>query len=138
MPTGNIIRTLRMNHGYTQEQLGDLLGVRKSAIQKYEAGTIRNLKIDTIRQLCKIFNVPPIVFVLDPSYSELLIDKLEALRETTRLNLSLFEMLTTFDTPTLLKIGDICLRMQNLNEEGIDRVLQYASDIQEIEKFNRK
>lgn len=138
MPTGNIIKTLRSRHNLTQEELGNLLGVKKSAIQKYESGTIRNLKIDTIRNLCKTFSVPPIVFVLDTTHSEILYEKLEALKETNHLNLSLFEMITTLDTPTLLKICDICLRMQSFNEQGIERVLQYTKDIQQIENYNKE
>lgn len=38
--TGEIIKKLRKEHKLTQEQLGAILGVQKSAIAKYERGEI--------------------------------------------------------------------------------------------------
>lgn len=60
---GDKIRELRLKHGLTQEQLGELLGVKKAAVQKYESGRVKNLKQNTIRKLCDIFNVPPWTFI---------------------------------------------------------------------------
>ena len=44
----NIIKILRNQKGLTQDELGAYLGVKKSAIQKYESGAIVNLKSETI------------------------------------------------------------------------------------------
>ena len=60
---GNRIKKMRLEKGLTQEELGELLGVKKAAVQKYENGTIANLKIDTIKRLCEIFVEPPYVFI---------------------------------------------------------------------------
>ena len=43
----------------TQEELGELLGVKKAAIQKYEKGEIVNLKLATIKKLCEVFQIQP-------------------------------------------------------------------------------
>lgn len=60
---GEKIRELRIKQGMTQEQLGELLGVKKAAVQKYESGRVKNLKQSTMSKLCEIFNVPPWTFV---------------------------------------------------------------------------
>lgn len=63
MTTGEIIRKLRMENKYTQNDLAITLGLKLSTLQKYESGAIQNLKLDTLRELCHIFDVPPILFV---------------------------------------------------------------------------
>ena len=59
MTTGQIIKQLRKEHHLTQEQLGKIVGVQKSAIAKYERGEIVNLKRDTIEKLSEHFGVLP-------------------------------------------------------------------------------
>ena len=57
--TGERIKKLRKEKGLTQQQLGEMLGVQKSAIAKYENGRVPNLKKETISRLAEIFNVTP-------------------------------------------------------------------------------
>lgn len=64
METGEVIKKLRNKKKFTQSELGIMLGVNTSSIQKYESGTTENLKLETIRELCHIFDVPSVVFVL--------------------------------------------------------------------------
>lgn len=59
MGTGDIIKKLRKEYNLTQEQLGEKIGVQKSAIAKYENGRVENLKRSTIEKLANIFNVSP-------------------------------------------------------------------------------
>jgi transcriptional regulator with XRE-family HTH domain len=59
MQTGEIIKKLRKDHGLTQEQLGEIVGVQKSAIAKYERGAVVNLKRETIQKLADYFGVRP-------------------------------------------------------------------------------
>lgn len=61
--TGERIKKLRKEKGLTQEQLGNLLGVKKSAIAKYENNRVENLKKDTIQKLSDIFDVPAAYFL---------------------------------------------------------------------------
>lgn len=51
------IKSLRLQHDLTQTQLGEILGVQKSAIAKYESGRVTNLKYETIEKICKYFDV---------------------------------------------------------------------------------
>lgn len=59
MNIGAYIKKLREDNNLTQEQLGDKLGVKKAAVQKWESGKVVNLKRKTIQELSEIFNVPP-------------------------------------------------------------------------------
>ena len=58
-----ILKILRTNANLTQDQLADILGVKKSSIQKYESDSVSNLKRDTIRTICTYFNVPSYFFI---------------------------------------------------------------------------
>lgn len=62
---GQYIKSLRNERGYTQEQLGELVGVKKAAVQKWESGMTQNLKRTTIKKLAEIFDVSPVGFVGD-------------------------------------------------------------------------
>lgn len=63
MDVGKYIKSLRTESGMTQEQLGELVGVKKAAVQKWESGMTQNLKRTTIQKLADIFNVSPAAFV---------------------------------------------------------------------------
>ena len=53
METGDVIKKLRNEKKFTQSELGIMLGVNTSSIQKYESGATKNLKLETIRELCQ-------------------------------------------------------------------------------------
>ncbi len=63
MDVGNYIKQLRHEKKLTQEELGQLLGVQKAAVQKWESGTVKNLKRATIKKLAEIFEVSPAAFI---------------------------------------------------------------------------
>jgi transcriptional regulator with XRE-family HTH domain len=60
MTTGEKIRLIRKKKGLTQEDLGNMIGVQKAAINKYETGIVVNLKRDTIAKLAKALDVSPV------------------------------------------------------------------------------
>ena len=43
----------------TQEQLGNIIGVQKSAIRKYESGMVENIPRSSIKKMAEVFNVSP-------------------------------------------------------------------------------
>ena len=53
------IRQLRLEKGVTQEELGKVIGVQRSAIRKYESGMVENLKRSSIQKLADYFGVAP-------------------------------------------------------------------------------
>lgn len=59
MNMGERIKELRISKGYTQEDLGKILGLKKAAIQKYENGDVENIKRSKIKLLADALSVTP-------------------------------------------------------------------------------
>ena len=59
MDIGKKIREARMAKGLTQVELGELLGVQKSAIAKYENGRVVNIKRSTLKKISDILGIRP-------------------------------------------------------------------------------
>ncbi len=59
MEMGEIIKQLRLQKGITQEELGKVIGVQKSAIRKYESGMVENIKRSSIKKMADYFGVSP-------------------------------------------------------------------------------
>ena len=90
-----------------------MLGVRKSSIQKYENSSIVNLKLKTIRKLCKTFQVPPYVFVFPEMWD---VSKMHS------------ELRDDFVTLVTMYI--------TLSESGREKVRDYVKDMKEIPQYN--
>lgn len=56
---GKKIKELRLEKEMTLEELGNLVGVAKSTVKKWEDGQIANMRRDKIAKLAEIFNVTP-------------------------------------------------------------------------------
>ena len=59
MEMGDRIREQRIAKNLTMEQLADMLGVGKSAVNKWEKGYVKQIKRPTIKRLAEIFNCSP-------------------------------------------------------------------------------
>ena len=59
MDAGDRIKELRILNNLTLEELGQKVGVKKAAVQKWESGMTKNLKRSTIQKLSEIFDVSP-------------------------------------------------------------------------------
>ena len=53
MEIGQKIRQARLAKGLTQEELGNMVGLQKSAIAKYENGRVVNIKRSTLQKLAQ-------------------------------------------------------------------------------------
>lgn len=112
----NQIKTLRKKHKMTQEDLGKKLGVTKATVQKYENGTIKNLKRHTIAQLSSIFNVHPTVFLPNKE-------------ESLKREVVIFDEIKLFYGDEVVEhIGGYI----SLPEEGRDKVNTYIDDMIKI------
>lgn len=59
MKTADKIRQLRLSKGLSQEALGEMVGVKKAAINKYETGRVVNIKRTTLQKLADALGVSP-------------------------------------------------------------------------------
>lgn len=59
MDMGDRIKELRISKGWSQEELGERLGLKRAAINKYETGSVENIKRSTIQTMADIFGVSP-------------------------------------------------------------------------------
>lgn len=59
MDIGQKIKEARIAKGMTQEELGEILGVQKSAIAKYENGRIINIKRSTLKKISDVLGIRP-------------------------------------------------------------------------------
>lgn len=128
MHTGTKIKDLRKAYNMTQSDLGDLLGVKKSAIQKYEKGEIVNLKLSSLKKLCEIFNVTSDYFIFpqakefDTKYnSEQLQHEIKIIEEIQALYGA--------------KAVEILHNFTKLNEVGKDYALEVIENLTLLEKY---
>ena len=71
MEIGEKIRNARIAKGLTQEELGKMVGLQKSAIAKYENGKVVNIKRSTLQKLAQALNLrgSDLVIEADPKGS---------------------------------------------------------------------
>lgn len=61
--THEVIRKLRIENKLTQNEMAEQLDIKLSTLQKYESGAIQNIKLCTLRRMCKIFKTTPCVIL---------------------------------------------------------------------------
>lgn len=118
---GERIKMLRIERNMTQEELGEILGITKAAIQKYENGIIRNFKSDTIKNLCEVFHMPPAYFIFD-RVPDLSTDQTKEL-----LVMHFGKWLITF-----------LENLDGLNAKGKVKLVEYCNDLRKIEEYKVK
>ena len=59
MTTGEKIKQLRKQAGMTQTDLGEILGVKKNAVSKWECGRVTDIPAGKIKAMGELFRVPP-------------------------------------------------------------------------------
>ena len=59
MSIGAKIRAARIAKNMTQEELGEILGVQRSAVAKYENGRVVNIKRSTLKKISDVLDIPP-------------------------------------------------------------------------------
>lgn len=59
MDVGKIIKKARLEKGYTQEELADRVGVKKSAVAKWENGRVSEIKRSNLKKLADSLDIKP-------------------------------------------------------------------------------
>lgn len=70
MELGKLIKKARIEKGLTQQALGEIVGVQKSAIAKYENGRIVNIKRSTLQKIASALNIRTSELMFDESPEE--------------------------------------------------------------------
>lgn len=117
MTVGKRLRLLRTERGLTQTDVANLLGMTKGAIQKYEAGQIRNFKADTIQVLAEFFDVSPLYFIYD---------------EIPFHNGDVHSLLSAYFGGWYI---DFMMNFTTLTEAGQKKVIEYCEDLTYSTKY---
>lgn len=64
LKVGQYIKKLRQNKNVSQEELGKAIKTKKSTIEKWENGNIKNLKRSNIQKLANYFEINPVNFII--------------------------------------------------------------------------
>ena len=70
MEIGKKIRKARLERRMTQQELGAIVGVQKSAIAKYENGRVVNIKRSTLQKIASALNIRPSELIFTESPKE--------------------------------------------------------------------
>lgn len=117
MDIGAKIKAARQAKGMTQEELGEILGVQKSAIAKYESGRVVNIKRSTLKKISDILNIPPFELIFDEEYRKMqkkndtLSDIILKLNKDTEL-LEMVDMLSKLDLEKRAAVKPVLLALQ--------------------------
>lgn len=126
MTMGERIRTLRIQHNMSMEELGKILGVGKTAIFKYEKSEVENLPRSTIEKMATIFGVSPAYLMCFDEWDQ----NSEALSDEVQL----IERIQT-------KWGkDMVFIMQHyseLNEAGKETLRNIAESLGVLDKYQK-
>jgi transcriptional regulator with XRE-family HTH domain len=122
------IKTLRTSIGLTQEELGNKLGVKKAAIQKYESGSIINLKVDTIKKLAEIFDTTPAYIMGWDKFDS------ESNNCQIKKEIRLAEILDDFLNE---EDKELIFKTLELNEIGKSKLCSFINDLILIEKYKK-
>ena len=128
MDIGTKIKELRKRKGWTQEELGKKIGVKKSAVQKYEKGEIVNLKLATIKKLCHVFQIQPGQLIFPAA------DEFDKKFDSNRLS---FEVKVIENIEILYgsQTLEMIYNFVKLNDEGKDHALIIIEDLALLEKY---
>ena len=114
MTLGEKIRARRIELNMTMDDLGNAIGVQRSAINKYEKGIITDLKRSTIQALANALGVSPLYLLEEDDNEDR--DLLEALHQNPRLGM-------LFDRSRKMSNDDIDFMLQMA-----DRILKERDD----------
>lgn len=118
MTFGEIIKKLRIENQYTQSELAEKLGLKLSTMQKYESGAILNVKLETIRKLCEIFEIPTSLLIFPENVVIPLNEKMK-IKEVYNVN----------------QMIDCNRLFLSFNDTGRKKSIEYMTDLYDTGKY---
>jgi len=88
MNVGKMIKNRRKELGLTLEDVGNIVGVGKSTVRKWETGVINNMGRDKIALLAKALNISPLLLLNDEIAQEIETDWNTPTNENERVNMT--------------------------------------------------
>ena len=126
MQMGDRIKYLREQAGLTQEELGEKIGVQKSAIRKYEKGSVENIKRSSIKIMADLFNVSP-CYLMGWDEDE---EQVKQLSEEVRL---IEKIQMQYGKLVVEILGELV----QLNDEGKKKALTQVQDLLDVPKYRK-
>ena len=123
MNTSEKIKKLRIEKGLSQEALGKLIGVQRAAINKYEKGTVVNIKRSTLQKLAVALGVSPADLLDDEEYGYSYAPDVSVL---TKLKAAVGLPLAEKEAVKGVAVGKIIDAWLSLSDEGQEQLIQYA------------
>ena len=123
------LKSLRVQHGYTQKEVADFLGVTKATISKYEKGQ-RHINSEYIERLAQLYEVEP-VYILTGITSEEWKRRLdENVSNVAQEERAYWESALLTDAVTkLMPLLDM------LNEDGQAKAVERVAELTEVPKY---
>lgn len=94
MNLGEKIKYYRKRLGLSQEELGQRLGVKFSAVSKWERGQVENIPASRLRMMADLFGVTPASLIDDESAPDEAVALLQQLRDEDRALLAVARNMT--------------------------------------------
>lgn len=107
---GQIIKQKRQELGMTQTELGQKMGVGKTAVAKWEAGKVKNLKRDALPLLANILRISPLALIGINEDDNKITKRLNSIEEVL---LKKYRQLDTDDQEEVIAIIDMKLAKAN-------------------------
>ncbi len=112
---GGRLKQAREKRNMTQEELGKLLGLNKSTIQRYESGQVKKIKLPVLENIAEILGV-------NPSWLILKTDNPTPIKSDVPLTSDEIKLLAYF---------------RSFNEEGQEKLLDTASDMAQLDRYKK-
>ena len=120
MTMGERIKQLRKSHNMSQEELGNILGVQKTAIFKYEKGMVENIPRESVLKMAAMFNVTPeyILAYTDNEKATFVSETMAQLAIIEKYGndvfklLEMFELMTNTNQEKFIELGEYIIKAQ--------------------------
>ena len=111
------LRQRRLDMGLTQEEVGEVLGISRSAVQKHEKGIIKNVACSTVELFAQALHCSPAYLMgwTDDCRTE--------------------QQKQMAETPLSGEEKFLLAKFSELNREGQEKLLDYADDLVSSGKY---